>query len=227
MPKKGKSLFTFLLLTITVIGLFGAKQTPALLVIADASRSGQQNKEINLSLNMICDDVKSKLDPDPSALFAQVRYADHAESTRQWHQSNKVPESSCKSLAFDALQKGTNVRSGILEGQELLNKLNKEQDSTKLTVVVLVDADELNTNRKDLVEALRSLHSSIEKRQGKLIIMSGSYDGLRRDIQSGLQGRDITYCSPKAIQDCDLTTVIKRPSDWSYSFRKLLTFGKA
>jgi hypothetical protein len=234
MSRNENNFFAALALTIIVVWLFGPKQKAAFLLVTDTSKSSQHSQEINKSLNTICgDDVKGKLDQDNSALFGKVSFADHAESSRQWNQSNKVSTNSCMNLQFDALRDGTNLESGVLESQQVLNRLDKDQEAIRLVVIIVVDADEKGNSgrtRDDVITSIKSLYASIEKRKGKLIIISGSYNGLRRDLQSGLQENNITYCSPKSLQDCELPTVIKeitRPSDWTYSFRKIINFGKA
>lgn len=210
--------------------LFGPKQLSALLVLNDVSESAKNNKSFQDAILYICgSSVKGQLGKDNDGLFALIKYADHSEVNGKWNKSKISKREECSSSVFQAMSKGTDPLQAIYRAIRLLDELGPDLEAVKPLVILLTQADEpiaftANiSDRNKFASSLIELKNKIDERGGSLVIISGPYEGLRRDLEGKINGTNIMYCNPSHLKECHLDRIAKdisAYSEWTYPFRK-------
>lgn len=191
---------TFLFYTLSKIP---QRNSIALLLIKDVSASAKENSEFKKVNLQICKEISSI---SKKSLVASIKYADYAESSNQWNDIKDFKNSKCSDEKFEPLEKGTQPQKGIDKATELLKR--DEVKNLRPLVILTVHADEpidpsQPTDHSKTLTSLTILSKEVSERKGFLVVISGSYDGLKRELQKEASTESIVYCTSQSIDLCN------------------------
>lgn len=192
------------LTTVMVFSLkdsFGFGASPKmLLLLRDVSQSSIGDTRWNDTVAAVC---KGVAEASKGSQFAVISYADYSEpDTPRTVKDTLLAARRCNAVDFKPSGTGTNPKAAVEDALALVDQPNQ---GNVPYVVVTIHADEngsrVRITRRDLTDAVGRLAQAIERKHGRLIILTRSYQQLKADLWNTVAREKL---SPSTVQFCGI-----------------------